>query len=177
MLKANVSEHRSNGPHKDHIHSTKEIRIPIHDPTNNIRISLVHEGISFLILNLYQKQYTHSTQYETGTEAYPMDINYVEVGRRIRDARKHRGLTAETLSEKVGLATDSLRHIEIAASYPSLQTLYRIAAVLEVSLDYITGRTPTLTDSLVLEYGLTTQQEDMLRDMIECLIPIITERV
>lgn len=106
-----------------------------------------------------------------------MDIDYIEVGRRIRDARRRRGMTAEILSERVGLATDSLRHIEIAASYPSLQTLFRIAAVLGVSLDYITGRTPTLTDSLVLEYGLTPQQEDMLRDMIECLIPIITERV
>lgn len=106
-----------------------------------------------------------------------MDIDYIEVGHRIREARKRRGMTAEMLSEQVGLATDSLRHIEIAASYPSLQTLYRIAAVLKVSMDYITGRTPTLTDSLVQEYYLNTEQEKMLREVIDSIVPIITNRV
>lgn len=106
-----------------------------------------------------------------------MDIDYFEVGHRIWEARKQRGMTADVLSEQVGLATDSLRHIEIAASYPSLQTLYRIAVVLEVSLDYITGRTPTLSDSLVQECGLSAEQEKMLREVIASILPIITKRV
>lgn len=106
-----------------------------------------------------------------------MDIDYVEVGRRIRETRKLRGLTIEALSERVGLATDSLRHIEIAASYPSLQTLYRISAALQVSMDYIAGQTPTLTDCLVQDHGLSTEQERMLREVVDSIVPIITKHI
>ena len=70
-----------------------------------------------------------------------MDIDFILTGQRIREARKFRGWTADFLAEKVGLATESLRHIENASSKPSLQTLYKIATELDVSLDYITGRT------------------------------------
>ena len=42
-----------------------------------------------------------------------MDIDFILVGQRIRDARKAHGLTAEVLAERVYLATEALRHIEI----------------------------------------------------------------
>lgn len=44
-----------------------------------------------------------------------MDIDFVLTGQRIREARKFRGWTADVLAEKVGLATESLRHIENAS--------------------------------------------------------------
>ena len=66
-----------------------------------------------------------------------MDIDFTLTGQRIREARQCRGWTADVLAEKVGLATESLRHIENASSKPSLQTLFRIATELDVSLDYI----------------------------------------
>ena len=106
-----------------------------------------------------------------------MDIDYVEVGRRIRETRKLRGLTIEALSEQVGLATDSLRHIEIAASYPRLQTLYRISASLQVSMDYIAGQTPTLTDSIVQDRGLSAAQQSILREVIDSIVPIIAKHI
>ena len=62
-----------------------------------------------------------------------MDIDFILTGQRIREARKFRGWTADFLAEKVGLATESLRHIENASSKPSLQTLYKIATELDVS--------------------------------------------
>lgn len=106
-----------------------------------------------------------------------MDIDFVLVGQRIREARRICGMTAEVLAEQIGLASESLRHIEIASSKPSLHTLFRIAAVLNVSMDYITGRTPTLADSLVSEYGLNEKQEMLLRDIIDSMIPIITNHI
>lgn len=110
-----------------------------------------------------------------------MDINFLLTGQRIREARHMRNLTAEVLAEKVGLATESLRHIECASSKPSLQTLYKIASVLDVSLDYITGRSPSLSDSVSANYkanyGLSDHQENILREFIEGLIPIITKHV
>lgn len=106
-----------------------------------------------------------------------MDMDFVLVGQRIRDARKARGLTAELLAERVELATESLRHIEIGASKPSLQALFRIASVLEVSLDYLTGRTPSITDSFLNEKGLTPNQEKVMRDLIDGMMPIIVNNL
>ena len=106
-----------------------------------------------------------------------MDIDYSEVGRRIRTVRQHKRITADQLSEAVGLASESLRHIENASSYPSLQTLYRIAQKLSVSMDYLTGRTPSFADELSRDYGITDAQEQMLREIIEQILPIITKRV
>lgn len=106
-----------------------------------------------------------------------MDIDFELVGQRIREARRIRGLTAEVVAERVGLATESLRHIEIASSKPSLQTLFRIATVLNVSMDFITGRTPTLTDTLISEYGLNEKQEKMIREVIDRLVPIVTDYI
>lgn len=108
-----------------------------------------------------------------------MDIDFSITGQRIREARKFRGWTAEVLAEKVGLATESLRHIENASSKPSLQTLYKIAVELDVSLDYITGRTPELSSALAYDFskdfGLNETQEHIIQDMIKSLIPVITK--
>ena len=108
-----------------------------------------------------------------------MDIDFTLTGQRIREARQYRCWTADVLAEKVSLATESLRHIENASSKPSLQTLFKIATELDVSLDYITGRTPNLSSAISgsysKDYGLSEQQERMVQDMVKSIIPVITE--
>ncbi|WP_296629005.1 helix-turn-helix transcriptional regulator [uncultured Negativibacillus sp.] len=108
-----------------------------------------------------------------------MDIDFTLTGQRIREARQYRGWTADVLAEKVALATESLRHIENASSKPSLQTLFRIATELDVSLDYITGRTPDLTsaftDSYSKNFGLSEQQERMIQDVIKSIVPVVAK--
>lgn len=108
-----------------------------------------------------------------------MDIDFTLTGQRIREARQYRGWTADVLAEKVALATESLRHIENASSKPSLQTLFRIATELDVSLDYITGRTPDLTSAFTDRYsknfGLSEQQERMIQDVIKSIIPVVAK--
>ena len=106
-----------------------------------------------------------------------MDINFGLVGKRVREARTARGLTAEVLAERVDLATESLRHIEIGSSKPSLQTLYRIATALGVSMDYLTGRTASISDSLLSENGLSPKQEEVMRELIDNMLPIITNNL
>lgn len=106
-----------------------------------------------------------------------MDIDFVLVGQRIRDIRTMRGITTEVLSERVGLASESLRHIECGTNKPSLQALYRIAAVLDVSMDYITGRTPTLSDSLTSKYGLNAAQKQIAREVLDSIVPIIANHI
>lgn len=54
------------------------------------------------------------------------------LGARIKELRKARGLSQERLSEKVGIDPKHLSRIEVGNSYPSLDTLERIATALGV---------------------------------------------
>lgn len=64
-----------------------------------------------------------------------MEINYVAIGDRIREARIKANLTQAALAEKSGIEPSNLSHIERAATKVSLPTLLNIANALEVSLD------------------------------------------
>lgn len=48
-----------------------------------------------------------------------MSTNLHVMGNRIRTARQFRRLTGEQLAEKLGIAVDSLRHIENGVRRPS----------------------------------------------------------
>lgn len=64
-----------------------------------------------------------------------MEINYVAIGKQIREIRTKRNLTQAVLAEKAGIEPSNLSHIERAATKVSLPTLISIANALEVSLD------------------------------------------
>lgn len=56
---------------------------------------------------------------------------------RIKQLRKSRGLTQEKLAELIGRDTKHISKLEIAGSYPSIETLERIANVLDVEIKEI----------------------------------------
>ena len=95
-----------------------------------------------------------------------MEISAILMGQRVRSARKAKEMSTEELAEKVGVAVESIGHIECGARKPSLNLLYNIAEVLGVSLDYLTGRTENSSDALLHECAdsndLTGEQEQML---------------
>lgn len=53
---------------------------------------------------------------------------------RLKELRKSRGLTQEKLAELIGRDTKHISKLEIAGSYPSIETLERIAKALNVEL-------------------------------------------
>lgn len=53
---------------------------------------------------------------------------------RLKELRKSRGLTQEKLAEMIGRDTKHISKLEIAGSYPSIETLERIAKALNVEL-------------------------------------------
>lgn len=53
---------------------------------------------------------------------------------RLKELRKSRGLTQEKLAEMIGRDTKHISKLEIAGSYPSIETLERIANALNVEL-------------------------------------------
>ena len=62
-------------------------------------------------------------------------LDYVLIGKRIRERRKTKGLTQEKLGELAGVETSNISHIERAATKLSLPTMVAIANALGASLD------------------------------------------
>ena len=64
-----------------------------------------------------------------------MDLDYKELGKRIKEQRLKQHLTQEKLGEIVGVNTSNISHIERAATQVSLSSLVKIANALDSSLD------------------------------------------
>ena len=64
-----------------------------------------------------------------------MQIDYISLGSRIKEARKNQGLTQEQLAERADLSTTHISNIENAKKIPSLQAIVDIANALSVTTD------------------------------------------
>ena len=110
-----------------------------------------------------------------------MEINKIAMGQRIRTIRRDKNISSEALAEKLDIAVESLWHIENGARKTSLGTVLKIAVELDVSLDYLVGRTESpvaaIADATAAKHGLTDAQAIMLRDLCESMIPIIKNKV
>ncbi len=62
-------------------------------------------------------------------------MNYELLGRKIRQQRKEKKYTLEQLAEKLDISTTFIGQIERAKGIPSLETLVKIANILEISTD------------------------------------------
>ena len=60
---------------------------------------------------------------------------------RLRTARETRGLTQQELAEKVSLHRDMIAHLEGGMRNPSADTLKLLAGGLDVTTDFLLGRT------------------------------------
>ena len=61
--------------------------------------------------------------------------DYPEMGERLREARRARGLSLRELADRLGVSPSLISQIETGRANPSVSTLYAIAAELDVSLD------------------------------------------
>lgn len=59
---------------------------------------------------------------------------YQSCGKRIREERRHHGLTQQDLAEKARTSTNYIGHVERGTKRPSLRTLKKITDVLEIQL-------------------------------------------
>ena len=86
-----------------------------------------------------------------------------------------------TAVEKIGIAVDSLRHIENGVRSPSFQLIERISDILDVSLDYLAGKTDSPLEHRVRKElensGLTKEQEDAIVELALNSIPIIKKHI
>ncbi len=63
-----------------------------------------------------------------------MKISKELLGARIKELRKRRGLSQEQLSEKIGIDPKHLSRIKVGKSYPSMNTLDKIAAAMNIEI-------------------------------------------
>ncbi|NIQ40427.1 MAG: helix-turn-helix domain-containing protein [Proteobacteria bacterium] len=60
----------------------------------------------------------------------------MEIGRKLKDVRRLRGVSLRALGKRVGVSASFLSQVEQGKCQPSLETLSKIAAALEVKADY-----------------------------------------
>lgn len=78
------------------------------------------------------------------------DLNYKEIGKRIKSKRLEIKLTQEKLSEAIEVSPSYVSEIERGTSICSLATISNIASVLNSSLDYLVfGINESNTNSLL----------------------------
>ena len=72
----------------------------------------------------------------------PKDPGYGRVlPHRLSDARSHAGLDQAELARRIGIPASSISHFEAGRRKPNLNSLYKLAEALDVSTDYLLGRT------------------------------------
>lgn len=89
-------------------------------------------------------------------------IDFVAIGKRIRACRQENRMTQENLAEAIGVSTSFIGHVERGSRIPSVDTLFRIAKALRVSVDALLTGLPQMIDSS----ANTPKRLRILNDMI-----------
>lgn len=82
----------------------------------------------------------------------------------LRIARKEAGLTQVEIAKKINVSQQCYSDYENGKTDPDMNTLVMIADLLQVSTDYLLGRTDDL--GTAISFGapaLSTQEQDLLR--------------
>ena len=61
--------------------------------------------------------------------------------KKLNETRKLRGITAKKMADSLNMQIRGYRKYESGDSSPSLESLVKIADILDVSIDYLLGRT------------------------------------
>ena len=97
------------------------------------------------------------------------EINYVQIGQKIKNLRNEAGLTQEQMAERCEISTSFLGHIERGTRKLSLETAVKIADCLHVSMDSLimegkqTDFSVLSAVEAILRKQDSTKQEQFLR--------------
>jgi transcriptional regulator with XRE-family HTH domain len=104
-------------------------------------------------------------------------LNMIEFAERLRALRESRQLTQVRLAELVGVDPRAYNRWERGTIAPHLDTLVRIADVLQVSLDELVGRKPVSTEVRIRNHILDSlwQQADTLPDASQQALVLVID--
>ena len=82
--------------------------------------------------------------------------------KNLREARNDVGFTQKKLSELVGISQQSYSDYENGRTFPDEMTLIKLANALNVSVDFLLGRTDDLGAPVTLHQDLTEEERSFL---------------
>ena len=88
-----------------------------------------------------------------------MEVNYAQIGQRIRKLRMEKGLTQADLSAMVNCSNNYLSHIETAQCKLSLSMLLRLASALGESTVYFLLDTPYAHPKAIIDREIAAKLE------------------
>lgn len=94
-----------------------------------------------------------------------MELDTLEIGKRIRERRKELHLTQLDIKEKTGISSGNMSDIERGNRLPAANTLLQLSEVLQCSIDYLlrgNSSISEITDMSSLA-ALSPQEQKMLR--------------
>ena len=83
---------------------------------------------------------------------------------RLQQMRKKRELNQEELAGKAGLTSTAISHFESGSRKPSFDNLRKLADALEVSIDFLMGRTDSMSGAQVAEAEIFRDYENLTDD-------------
>lgn len=99
-----------------------------------------------------------------------MEINYGDIGKRVRRERENKNITQEQLAEMVDCSTAHISHIETGNTIPSLKLIIDIINKLNISSDLI------LCDYLdQADYVYKNEINDLFEDCTETEIRFLVD--
>jgi len=81
--------------------------------------------------------------------------------KRLADTRKRRELSQEGLAKKAGLPATAISHFESGGRKPSFDNLRKLADALDVSIDYLMGRTDEMSGHVSADVEIARHYENM----------------
>jgi len=84
--------------------------------------------------------------------------------KRLGDTRKLRALNQDELAKNAGLPSTAISHFESGTRKPAFDNLRKLADALNVSIDYLMGRTNEMSGSLVKEAEIFRDYENMTEE-------------
>lgn len=101
-----------------------------------------------------------------------MYLDAVEIGQRIRDVRKNKGIKSVDLAAQLGLSADQYCRIESGKSTCSIKNLHLLSQYLQVSADYLLfgkKNLDTLLKIVTILNGKSEREVERARRVLEAV--------
>jgi transcriptional regulator with XRE-family HTH domain len=95
-----------------------------------------------------------------------MQLDYTDIGRRIRIARSEIGLTQGELAKRMGVSASFVGHLERGTRQASLETLVNLANELDLSVDYLLAASLKNSTLHRQQIPYTEEQLDLMQEIL-----------
>ena len=114
--------------------------------------------------------------YAQKNQSVPGAFDQLSFAKRLRAYRENAGFTIQQLSEKTGLIRTHIQQIELYGVIPTLKTLDKVAAAMEMSIDWVLADTisagkPILLAEIMENFRrLTPEQQKIAANMMQAYV-------